>query len=247
MRLLFARVGRTFCRTVRRRGRPRDGRGGVRPLAGAVAGRAAAHRLRHAGADGRAGGRRPRRRGRGRAADETAGELPFKAAQSPGAAAVDALRRKGFGRLLVDGVARTFEDLTPADYEGRPSLAVVVDRLTRRCRGPRARDRRGRDRLSGGRRRRVGGAARRATARPTCATSSASGSSAGPCGLSYEDPQPRLFSFNNPFGACPTCHGFGNIIELDLDLVVPDPAKTLAARRHRAVVQAALPVLRRRR
>ena len=45
--------------------------------------------------------------------------------------------------------------------------------------------------------------------------------------LPYEDPQPRLFSFNNPFGACPTCHGFGNIIELDMDLVVPDPAKSI--------------------
>ena len=43
----------------------------------------------------------------------------------------------------------------------------------------------------------------------------------------YEDPQPRLFSFNNPFGACPTCHGFGNIIELDMDLVVPDPTKSI--------------------
>ena len=48
-----------------------------------------------------------------------------------------------------------------------------------------------------------------------------------PCGITYEDPQPRLFSFNNPFGACPTCHGFGNIIELDMDLVVPDPAKSI--------------------
>ena len=48
-----------------------------------------------------------------------------------------------------------------------------------------------------------------------------------PCGIAYEDPQPRLFSFNNPFGACPTCHGFGNIIELDMDLVVPDPAKSI--------------------
>ncbi len=43
----------------------------------------------------------------------------------------------------------------------------------------------------------------------------------------YEDPQPRLFSFNNPFGACPTCHGFGDIIELDMNLVVPDPAKSI--------------------
>src|SRR6266511_4192696 len=48
-----------------------------------------------------------------------------------------------------------------------------------------------------------------------------------PCGITYEDPQPRLFSFNNPFGACPTCHGFGNVIELDMDLVVPDQAKTI--------------------
>ena len=48
------------------------------------------------------------------------------------------------------------------------------------------------------------------------------------CNLTYEAPQPRLFSFNNPFGACQTCHGFGNIIELDLDLVVPDPSKSIA-------------------
>ena len=47
------------------------------------------------------------------------------------------------------------------------------------------------------------------------------------CGIAYEDPQPRLFSFNNPFGACATCHGFGNVIELDMDLVVPDGSKTL--------------------
>ena len=47
------------------------------------------------------------------------------------------------------------------------------------------------------------------------------------CGIPYEDPQPRLFSFNNPFGACPTCHGFGNIIELDQELVVPDQQKSI--------------------
>ena len=47
------------------------------------------------------------------------------------------------------------------------------------------------------------------------------------CGIGYEDPQPRLFSFNNPYGACASCHGFGNIIEIDMDLVVPDPGKTI--------------------
>ena len=46
-------------------------------------------------------------------------------------------------------------------------------------------------------------------------------------GIRYEDPEPRLFSFNNPVGACPTCQGFGRIIGIDMDLVVPDPSKTI--------------------
>jgi excinuclease ABC subunit A len=48
------------------------------------------------------------------------------------------------------------------------------------------------------------------------------------CGLKYEEPEPRLFSFNNPFGACPRCQGFGNTIDFDVDLVIPDRGKTLA-------------------
>ncbi|MGZ5436903.1 MAG: excinuclease ABC subunit UvrA [Pyrinomonadaceae bacterium] len=47
-------------------------------------------------------------------------------------------------------------------------------------------------------------------------------------GIRYATPEPRLFSFNNPFGACPTCQGFGNTIGLDLDLVIPNPGLTLA-------------------
>jgi excinuclease ABC subunit A len=48
------------------------------------------------------------------------------------------------------------------------------------------------------------------------------------CGVRYEDPEPRLFSFNSPFGACPRCQGFGNTIDLDLDLVIPDKNLSLA-------------------
>ena len=48
------------------------------------------------------------------------------------------------------------------------------------------------------------------------------------CNLKYATPEPRLFSFNNPFGACPTCQGFGNTIGLDLDLVIPNRELTLA-------------------
>jgi excinuclease ABC subunit A len=47
------------------------------------------------------------------------------------------------------------------------------------------------------------------------------------CGRQYIEPEPRLFSFNSPLGACTECEGFGNKIEVDMDLVVPDPKKTL--------------------
>ncbi len=46
-------------------------------------------------------------------------------------------------------------------------------------------------------------------------------------GTVYQEPEPRLFSFNNPYGACPRCQGFGNTIDFDLKLVVPDPSKSL--------------------
>src|SRR5262249_51084814 len=48
------------------------------------------------------------------------------------------------------------------------------------------------------------------------------------CTIRYEEPEPRLFSFNNPYGACAKCQGFGNTIDFDLDLVIPDKMKSLA-------------------
>jgi excinuclease ABC subunit A len=47
------------------------------------------------------------------------------------------------------------------------------------------------------------------------------------CGTSYPRPEPLLFSFNSPMGACPACQGFGRIIEVDWQKVIPDPGKTL--------------------
>ena len=47
------------------------------------------------------------------------------------------------------------------------------------------------------------------------------------CGIKYEEPEPRFFSFNNPFGACPVCQGFGRTMGYDMDLVVPNPRLTL--------------------
>jgi excinuclease ABC subunit A len=144
---------------------------------------------------------------------------------SSSAALLEGLRRKGFGRLLLDGQAVTFEDVPAAALKKVSVLRVVVDRVKT---GPDAQTRIT-DSIETAYA--EGGGAAWALQLPDagepvwhlfserfeCRT----------CGIPYEDPQPRLFSFNNPFGACPTCHGFGNIIELDLELVVPDSAKSI--------------------
>lgn len=49
------------------------------------------------------------------------------------------------------------------------------------------------------------------------------------CGIEYKSPTPNLFSFNNPLGACPACQGFGRVITIDWNLVVPDTSKSIAA------------------
>jgi len=49
------------------------------------------------------------------------------------------------------------------------------------------------------------------------------------CHRPGKEPEPRLFSFNNPFGACPRCQGFGNTVDFDMNLVIPDKSLTLEA------------------
>ncbi|MGA7837604.1 MAG: excinuclease ABC subunit UvrA [Ignavibacteriaceae bacterium] len=48
------------------------------------------------------------------------------------------------------------------------------------------------------------------------------------CGIRYEEPEPRFFSFNNPFGACPVCQGFSKTVGIDMNLVVPKPELTIS-------------------
>ncbi len=131
-----------------------------------------------------------------------------------------ALRKRGFTRLLVGDDTLDIED---GPEETLPAGArVLVDRVAVRP------SERGRFvdsletamREGGGRAeaRVPGRAPLRVSDRFECAR----------CGKEFVEPEARLFSFNNPFGACPTCHGFGNLIEVDLDLVVPDKHKSLS-------------------
>jgi excinuclease ABC subunit A len=156
-------------------------------------------------------------------ADEAGAGGPDKARPAdPISETINTLRRRGFGRLLVDGKAVTFEDVDLTALKSRPTLEVVVDRL----------------RIEGDLRSRLtdsietsyregGGAAFALNADTGERQLFSERFECRSCGIAYETPQPRLFSFNNPFGACPTCHGFGNIIELDMDLVVPDKEKSI--------------------
>ena len=138
---------------------------------------------------------------------------------------------KGLRACSSTDARSPFDEVNPSTLPDRSMLKVVVDRDSARRRRPApAPHRFDRDVVSRRRRRRLG---RRGPARPR--VRGAGGTvhrfserfECRNCGIAYEDPQPRLFSFNNPFGACPTCHGFGNIIELDMDLVVPDRTKSI--------------------
>ncbi|MFM7073747.1 MAG: excinuclease ABC subunit UvrA [Planctomycetota bacterium] len=50
----------------------------------------------------------------------------------------------------------------------------------------------------------------------------------GGCGRAFRQPEPRLFNYNSPLGACPRCEGFGNLLEIDFDRVIPDPGLSLS-------------------
>lgn len=133
------------------------------------------------------------------------------------------LRRKGFTRLFQEG--RTFEFSTPEsllDIDFRKPLYILADRIVitpdihqrivdtvevcyREAGEVILRPASGE------------GADLRFSEKFSCKT----------CGKDFTEPQPNLFSFNNPFGACPRCQGFGNTIDYDINRVVPDPTLSL--------------------
>ncbi|MGB2869924.1 MAG: excinuclease ABC subunit UvrA [Bacteroidota bacterium] len=195
LRLLFGRIGKTYCRVCGKLIR-RDS------VTSAV------ERLKEEG-------------------DGTKFYVMFPMHDHPGRSLkeeLEALKKRGFFRLVVHG---ELLDLTAAEFKGKSKkgVSVLVDRLVLK-KGEKESETRLADSLE-------------------TAFSEGSGY-AGVCildskkelkltqhyecpddGIRYEDPEPRLFSFNNPVGACPKCQGFGRSVGIDMNLVVPDPNKTL--------------------
>jgi excinuclease ABC subunit A len=255
MRLLFARVGRTFCRNCSREvvretaevvasrltGLP----AGTRLLIGfdlPVLEAAAAVSTDSADVVDEVQEQPEGSEATDEGSRSSKGSNGSKGAKSSGneaaiAATIDALKRKGFGRLLIEGRAVSFDEVPPASLADRQILQVVVDRLQVGSATEGSGDEL-RKRLTdsietaylegGGAAWAVeAGESRAPSPEPRVVHEFSERFECRPCGITYEDPQPRLFSFNNPFGACPVCHGFGNIIELDINLVVPDVTKSI--------------------
>ncbi|SPE62902.1 UvrABC system protein A [Verrucomicrobia bacterium] len=143
--------------------------------------------------------------------------------------------KQGYQRLLAHGQILRLEEALPRLTTQAPaSLTVIQDRLSlasaNRPRFVEACEQAyhfGKGKLAiqplpvpqnGGADRTPPGRKRRFSNRLHCAE----------CDLEYSEPSPALFSFNHPLGACPACRGFGRVISIDYDLVLPDRSRTLA-------------------
>lgn len=131
------------------------------------------------------------------------------------------IKREGFVRLIVDGESHDVEETLELDKNIKHSISVVVDRIVVK---PTVRSRlfdsfESALRLSGGYAYAdvIDGETIQFSENFACPY----------CGFTIGELEPRLFSFNAPFGACPDCDGLGVKLEVDVDLVVPDKDKTL--------------------
>ncbi|MBR1865560.1 MAG: excinuclease ABC subunit UvrA [Lachnospiraceae bacterium] len=131
-------------------------------------------------------------------------------------------KKSGYVRVLVDGSLYELSEEIALDKNRKHDISIVVDRLV----------------VKSGIRRRlndsieavmklsegimvvdvIGGQAINLSSSFSCPD----------CGISIDEIEPRSFSFNNPFGACPTCAGLGYKMEFDVDLMIPDPGVSIA-------------------
>jgi len=133
---------------------------------------------------------------------------------------LDSIRKSGFARVDIDGSIFTFDEEIKLDKNKKHSISIVIDRIIMK------------DDLD-----------KRLTESVELALKQADGLvvvvtpeghhifsnqfACQHCGISFEEITPRLFSFNSPFGACPVCHGLGYTSEIDPNLIVKDPTKSI--------------------
>ena len=126
----------------------------------------------------------------------------------------------GYSRLVVDGKTVMLDDGIPAlDKQVKHTISIVVDRLILR-RSDRARLADSIERATG----LSDGLVEVEYVQEGRKDFFSERNSCPFCGITVPDPEPRLFSFNNPFGACPDCNGLGIKSEFDLRKIIPDPS-----------------------
>ncbi len=131
-------------------------------------------------------------------------------------------KRSGYVRVIVDGSLYDLSEEITLDKNKKHDVSIVVDRLVVK----KGMERRLNDSIEAVMKLAegimvvdvIGGQSLNMSSSFSCPD----------CGISIDEIEPRSFSFNNPFGACPTCFGLGYKMEFDVDLMIPDPSISIA-------------------
>jgi excinuclease ABC subunit A len=197
LRLLYARIGKTYCKKCGRL----VTKDSIETILAAL--------------EGVAGSERPLRI-----------LVTFPLSLHPGEkllAALQNLKKEGFFRILIGGEILDLNDQGITRSTKADDVLVLVDRLMFRTgeEDPRLADSLETAFASGG--------GRAVVVLPDLSRSLRFNQifACPDCHLVYEEPDPRMFSFNNPVGACPECQGFGRAMGIDMEKIVPDTTKSL--------------------
>ncbi len=135
----------------------------------------------------------------------------------------ESLAKDGYRRLVVAGAVREIDEVRPSEATAPGvRVEVVVDRVTVGKKDAR----RLQEAIEAAWARGAGRAELRADGGAHATV--ARGLVCPKCTRAFDPPRPGMFSYNSPFGACEECRGFGRVIAVDWDKVIPDPRKTLA-------------------
>jgi len=145
--------------------------------------------------------------------------FPYRLEAAPAPEVRKILMQMGFDRLYLDDQITHLEEWQPAETE--EEIPVLVDRVILQSKE--------RERILDSLELayRFGGGRLDVWIPPHGRQSFSNQLACAACKIDYNTPLPNLFSFNSPLGACDTCRGFGRTIGIDLDLIIPDPSRSL--------------------